>query len=119
MPTEIRLSRFASDNISHSPESVSLNLQDFAHGFGNIFVFTSNQARAISTIVTSLPKRHTSERIPTQHNFRDNDEMLRQEVDIHHREFVRNDASLSPGLGERGAPATLMKTLSAAGFHHH
>src|SRR5262245_57052411 len=67
------------------PNLNPLHLQDFAYGFGNIFVFTSNQARSHLDDRDFAPKAaiHLSEFQPNITST-DNDEMFRQKVDIHH-----------------------------------
>ena len=68
------------------PNLYPLRLQDFAHGLGNIFVFTSNQARSHLDDRDFAPEAaiHLTE-FQSNITSADNDEMLRQKVDIHHR----------------------------------
>src|SRR5688572_20934415 len=62
-----------------------LSFQNFAHGFRNIFVFTPNQTRSHLDYRDVAPEAaiHLTEFQPDITSA-DDDETLRQEVDIHH-----------------------------------
>ena len=73
--------------ISHSAECrMPSSLQDFAHSLGNIFVFPSNQARSHFYNRDFAPEAaiDLSELQPNITSA-DDDEMLGQEIDVHHR----------------------------------
>ena len=80
-------------------------LQDFAHGFGNIFVFASNQTRPhfYNRDFAAEAAIHLGKFQPNITSA-DNDQMLRQEVDIHHGGVCEKRDILNPRhLGNKGS----------------
>ena len=74
------------DTFRIQPDVYALSLQDFAHSLGNVFVLPSNQARS------HFHNRHFAPEAAInlgelQPNITsaDDDEMLGQEIDVHHR----------------------------------
>jgi hypothetical protein len=68
------------------PNLYPLSLQYFAYGLGNIFVFASNQARShlYDRDFASEAAIHLAE-FQADITSADNHEMLRQEINVHHR----------------------------------
>ena len=80
-------SRFASDiHFAFGRIVYPLSLQNFAHGLGNVFVLPSNQARSHFHNRDFAPETaiDLSELQPNITSA-DDDEMLGQEIDVHHR----------------------------------
>ena len=101
------------DTFRIQPDLYPLSLQNFAHGLGNIFVFTSNQARShlynrdfAAEAAIHLPK------FQTNITSADDDKMLRQKIDVHHRRVREKWDIMDPRhLGNRGAPANVDENL--------
>ena len=87
MPTATPPSRFASEiHFAFSRIVYAFSLQDFAHSLGNVFVFPSNQARSHFHNRDFAPEAaiDLGELQPNITSPND-DEMLGQEIDVHHR----------------------------------
>ena len=74
------------DTFRIQPDVYALSLQDFAHSLGNVFVLPSNQARSHFHNRDCAPEAaiHLG-KFQSNITSTDDDEVLRQEVDIHHR----------------------------------
>ncbi len=88
-------------------------LHDFAHSLGNIFVFPPNQARSHLYDRDFAPEAAIDLReLQSNITSADDDEMLGQEIDVHHRRvFEKWDVMNPRHLGNRSAPANVDKDL--------
>ena len=74
------------DTFRIQPNVYALSLQDFEHGLGNVFVFPSNQARSHFHYRDFAPKAAIDlGKLQPNITSADDDEMRRQEIDVHHR----------------------------------
>src|SRR5438552_18923554 len=93
------------DTLRIQPNPYSFSLQDFTHGVRNIFVFPPNQAWSHLYNRDFAPEAaiHLSEFQPDIRAAND-DEILRQKIDLHHRGDGKKWNSTDPRhLRNRGA----------------
>ncbi len=74
------------DTFRIQPDVYALSLQDFAHSLGNVFVLPSNQARSHFHNRDFAPEAAIDlGELQPNITSADDDEMLGQEIDVHHR----------------------------------
>lgn len=97
------------DTFRIQPDVYALGLQDFAHRLGYVFVLPSNQARSHFHNRDFAPEAAIDLReLQPNITSADHDEMLGQEIDVHHRRIGEKRDVMNPRhVWNTGPPANI------------